>query len=52
MTSFSFDGYVLRGPRIAPVNSLTTGEPNSGVIRDTRVIPTNYTLTLGGGDKK
>ena len=46
---FSFDGYVLRGPRISPVNSKTTGEPWSGVVRDARLIPQNYTLNLGGG---
>jgi len=42
---FSFDGRVLRPPRVAPTNAKTTGEPVTGVIRDARVVPPVYDLS-------
>jgi len=41
---FSFDGWVLRPPRIAPSNSASTGEPVTGVLRDAREVPPIYAL--------
>jgi len=39
-----FQGHVLRGARIAPSNSITTGEPNTGVVRFPITLPAAYTL--------
>ncbi len=39
-----FTGHVLRGARIAPSNSITTGEPNTGVVRFPIAVPDAYTL--------
>ena len=41
---FSFDGFVLRPPRISPVNSKHTGEPDNGVIRSPLTIPDVYDI--------
>ena len=41
---FDFSGYVLRAPRVAPVNAKTTAEPTTGVVRDIRPVPSVYSL--------
>ena len=42
---FSFDGFVLRPPRISPVNSKYTGEPDNGVIRVPMEVPPVYDIS-------
>lgn len=36
---FSFDGYVLRPPRLSPVNAQETAEPSTGVLRHVQSLP-------------
>lgn len=44
---FSFSGHVLRGATTAPSNSVTSGEPDTGVVRCPRPVPAAYTLKTG-----
>ena len=39
---FDFNGYVLRAPRTAPANALTTADATGGVVRDIRDLPASY----------
>lgn len=41
---FDLSGFVLRPPRIAPGNKVTTGEVVNGVLRDVRDLPGSYDL--------
>lgn len=40
---FNFDGHVLRAPRNAPGNAVTSSEPDNAVVRDIRVPPNSRT---------
>lgn len=42
--SFQFDGKILEGIRLSPVNASTTAEPITGVVRDIRGLPAPYQL--------
>lgn len=42
--SLNFQGFVLRPPRIAPANAVTTGSATSGVVRDVKALPSSYDL--------
>lgn len=44
---FNFEGKVLRGARIAPSNAETSGQPDTGVVRDVHPVPPYYTLQPG-----
>jgi len=39
---FNTDGFVLRPPRTAPSNAVTTGEADNGVCRDHKPLPAAY----------
>lgn len=43
----AFTGTVLPGALIAPSNAVTTGEPDTGVVRDPGSLPQDYTLING-----
>jgi len=42
---FDFSGFVLRAPRTAPSNAVTTEEASNGVDRDFKPLSTDYTIT-------
>lgn len=42
--SFPFQGFVLRPPRVAPSNAVTTAGAASGVVRDFQGLPAQYTV--------
>ena len=41
---FSFTGQVLTGAQVATANAVTTGEPDTGVVRDARPVTAAYVL--------
>ena len=42
--AFDLDSFVLRAPRTAPANALTTGTAINGVVRDIRDLPGSFDL--------
>lgn len=42
--AFDLTGYVLRSPRSAPSNAISTADGDSGVLRDIRDLPGSYAL--------